>query len=125
MPLYEYECGSCGKRFERIRKFSDPPLEVCPLCGAGPVRKLVSSPAIQFKGSGFYLTDYGRQGSDASKGGESKGAGDAKTSGDAKTGAEKKPGSDAKSGGDTKSSGETKAAAEPKSTKSPDSGKKD
>jgi putative FmdB family regulatory protein len=62
MPLYEYACESCGQRFERIRKFSDPPLETCPLCGAGPVHKLVSSPAIQFKGSGFYITDYGRKG---------------------------------------------------------------
>src|SRR5262245_43834911 len=61
MPLYEYECGSCGSRFERIQKFSDPPLEVCPTCG-GPLRKLISSPAIQFKGSGFYITDYGKAG---------------------------------------------------------------
>lgn len=60
MPLYEYECQSCGHRFEVIQKFSDAP-PVCPNCG-GPVEKLVSSPAIQFKGSGFYLTDYGRGG---------------------------------------------------------------
>lgn len=60
MPLYEYECQSCGHRFEVIQKFSDAP-PVCPKCG-GPVEKLVSSPAIQFKGSGFYLTDYGRGG---------------------------------------------------------------
>ena len=70
MPLYEYACESCGKRFERIRKFSDLPLEICPLCGGGPVHKLVSSPAIQFKGSGFYITDYGRKGE--SSGGEGK-----------------------------------------------------
>ena len=57
MPLYEYECQSCATRFERIRKFSDPPLEVCPTCG-GKITKLISSPAIQFKGSGFYQTDY-------------------------------------------------------------------
>ncbi len=56
MPLYEYQCDTCG-RFELIRKFSDPPLDVCPTCGAA-VRKLVSSPAFQFKGSGFYITDY-------------------------------------------------------------------
>ena len=56
MPLYEYQCDVCG-RFEVIRKFSDPPLETCPTCGAA-VRKLFSSPAIQFKGSGFYITDY-------------------------------------------------------------------
>ena len=63
MPLYEYECESCHKRFERIQKFSDPPPEVCPHCGKGPVRKLLSSPAIQFKGSGFYITDYAKKSS--------------------------------------------------------------
>ena len=60
MPLYEYECESCGKRFEKIQKFSDPPADVCAHCGKGPVRKLLSSPAIQFKGSGWYITDYAR-----------------------------------------------------------------
>jgi putative FmdB family regulatory protein len=58
MPLYEYECEACGNRFEKIQKFSDPLADTCPKCGAGPVRKLMSSPAIQFKGSGFYITDY-------------------------------------------------------------------
>jgi putative FmdB family regulatory protein len=61
MPLYEYQCDACGARFELIRKFSDPPLETCPSCQAGPVRKLVSSPAFQFKGSGWYITDYARK----------------------------------------------------------------
>jgi putative FmdB family regulatory protein len=62
MPLYEYQCESCQHRFERIQKFSDPPIAVCPNCG-GPVKKLFSSPAIQFKGSGFYITDYAKPGS--------------------------------------------------------------
>jgi len=62
MPLYEYECDACGERFERIQKFSDPPVDVCPNCGKKTVRKLVSSPAIQFKGSGFYINDYARKG---------------------------------------------------------------
>ena len=66
MPLYEYQCESCDHRFELIRKFSDPPLEKCPKCG-GAVRKLMSSPAIQFKGSGFYITDYARKDSSSSK----------------------------------------------------------
>ena len=61
MPLYEYKCNACSSRFERIRKFSDPPLEECPVCGKGPVEKLVSSPAFQFKGSGWYITDYARK----------------------------------------------------------------
>jgi len=61
MPLYEYQCDACAHRFEVIQKYSDAPIDVCPKCG-GAVSKLLSSPAIQFKGSGFYLTDYGRSG---------------------------------------------------------------
>lgn len=61
MPLYEYECLKCGTRFEQIRKFSDPPLNKHDGCG-GKVRKLLSAPAIQFKGSGWYITDYARAG---------------------------------------------------------------
>jgi putative FmdB family regulatory protein len=72
MPLYEYECQADGSRFEVIQKFSDPPVEVCPSCG-GPVRRLISSPAIQFKGSGWYITDYAKKSStDAGK--DSKGS---------------------------------------------------
>jgi putative FmdB family regulatory protein len=66
MPLYEYQCEACGSRFEKIRKFSDPPLEVCEKCGKGPIVKLLSSPAIQFKGSGFYITDYPKKSSSES-----------------------------------------------------------
>lgn len=61
MPLYEYLCSSCGHRFERIQKFSDPPVATCPQCG-GPVEKQISSPAIQFKGSGWYVNDYAKSG---------------------------------------------------------------
>jgi putative FmdB family regulatory protein len=61
MPLYEYACEACGKRFERIQKFSDPPVDVCPHCGGGPVTKLISAPGFQFKGSGWYVTDYARK----------------------------------------------------------------
>jgi putative FmdB family regulatory protein len=69
MPLYEYRCESCDHQFEVIQKFSDPPIAVCPKCAAGPVVKLMSSPAFQFKGSGWYITDYARKGSQ-DKGGE-------------------------------------------------------
>jgi putative FmdB family regulatory protein len=62
VPLYEYECDACGRRFEIIGKFSDPPPEACEKCGKGPVHRLLSSPAIQFKGSGFYITDYAQKG---------------------------------------------------------------
>ena len=61
MPLYEYECDACARRFEVIQKFSET-TEQCRLCGKGPVRRLMSSPAIQFKGSGFYITDYAQKG---------------------------------------------------------------
>src|SRR5947208_3513045 len=63
MPLYEYKCDACGHRFEKIQKFSDPLIEECPKCGAKEVHKLVSSPAIQFKGTGWYITDYAKKGS--------------------------------------------------------------
>ena len=62
MPLYEYQCESCHTRFEKIQKFSDPLIDVCPSCG-GPVKKLLSSPAIQFKGTGWYITDYAKKSS--------------------------------------------------------------
>ena len=61
MPLYEYQCDACAHRFEVIQKFSDAPIDVCPKCG-GVVKKLLSSPAIQFKGSGWYITDYAKSG---------------------------------------------------------------
>jgi putative FmdB family regulatory protein len=67
MPLYEYQCDACGRIFEIIQKFSDPLVEKCPSCGRGPVRKLFSSPAIQFKGSGWYITDYAKKDQKASK----------------------------------------------------------
>ena len=61
MPLYEYQCDACAHRFEVIQKYSDAPIATCPKCG-GAVSKLLSSPAIQFKGSGWYITDYARSG---------------------------------------------------------------
>ncbi len=66
MPLYEYECGACHHRFEQIQQYSDPIIRKCPKCGRMKVKKLLSSPAIQFKGSGFYITDYPRKGSTSS-----------------------------------------------------------
>jgi len=61
MPLYEYRCDSCGATFEVIQRFSDPPVETCRTCG-GPVHKVLSAPAIQFKGTGWYVTDYAKKG---------------------------------------------------------------
>src|SRR5574337_1003781 len=62
MPLYEYQCRKCKHRFERIQKFSDPILKTCPECG-GTVDQVLSAPAVQFKGSGWYVTDYAKKGS--------------------------------------------------------------
>ena len=96
MPLYEYQCRKCHSLTERIQKFSDPPLQVCPHCG-GELEQLLSAPAVQFKGSGWYVTDYARKsgkgggsgngagsgGSSESKSGEGQSAG---SSGSEKTG---------------------------------------
>jgi len=98
MPLYEYECVSCAHRFERIQKFSDPLVDVCPTCG-GAVRKLLSSPAIQFKGSGWYINDYAK-----------KGAGDSSTASSKTEGAEKKSDSSEKSSTSSDASASTPAA---------------
>ncbi len=79
MPLYEYQCKSCHTLTERIQKFSDPPLTTCPHCG-GELEQLLSAPAVQFKGAGWYVTDYARKGSsggakEAERGGDSSGSG--------------------------------------------------
>ncbi len=98
MPLYEYECDACHQRFEVIQKFSDPPPDVCRKCGKGPVRRLFSSPAIQFKGTGWYITDYAKK----------SGGGD---SGKSKSGPSESSSSD--SSAKTESTTKTDAAATP------------
>ncbi len=60
MPLYEYECKKCGHRFEKIQKFSDKMVKKCPECG-GQVEQMISAPAVQFKGTGWYVTDYAKK----------------------------------------------------------------
>jgi putative FmdB family regulatory protein len=60
MPLYEYQCKKCGHRFERIQRFSDPLVKKCPECG-GKVEQMISAPAVQFKGTGWYVTDYAKK----------------------------------------------------------------
>ncbi len=104
MPIYEYQCESCGQRSEAIQRISDPPLTTCDECGGG-LRKLISAPAFQFKGSGWYVTDYARKGDGKEK---AKGKEPAK---------EKAPG-DGKSSGDSGSSSSTSSDAGPGLTKS-------
>jgi putative FmdB family regulatory protein len=70
MPLYEYQCKKCGHRFEKIQKFSDRMVKKCPDCG-GPVEQMISAPAVQFKGSGWYVTDYAKKSSSPGSGGDS------------------------------------------------------
>jgi len=104
MPLYEYECEACQKRFERIQKFSDPLADVCPNCGKGPVRKLLSSPAIQFKGSGFYITDYAKKSSSEASGKSSSGGESSSSASEAK------PSSDSSKSDNKSSDASTKPA---------------
>jgi putative FmdB family regulatory protein len=116
MPLYEYECDANGHRFEIIQKsFSDPPPERCPTCGS-PVHKLMSSPAIQFKGTGWYITDYARKGDAGTKDGKSAKGGDSSDSKDSKDSKETKSDSTSKTDASSSSSA---ASTTPVSTSTP------
>ena len=117
MPLYEYQCGRCG-RFELIKKFSDPPVTDCPTCGQ-EVQKLFSAPAIQFKGTGWYITDYARK-SDGKDGAAKDGGG---KDGGAKDGTSKAKES-GKDGGATASNGSSSSASKDSGSTSKDSGGK-
>ncbi len=114
MPLYEFRCESCGHETETILLFSDPLPTICETCG-GPLKKLLSAPAVQFKGSGFYLTDYGRSGSAADSGKKAADAGEAKPSGEGKSSGDSKAPGESKSSGESKTSGEGKSSGETKS----------
>lgn len=94
MPLYEYECTKCHHRFERIQKFSDPHVKSCPNC-AGKVEMVVSAPAVQFKGSGWYVTDYAKK-SGSSSSSSSNGSDKSEKKEDAKPKSESKKSSEAK-----------------------------
>lgn len=78
MPLYEYQCKKCKHKFEKIQKFSDPPVRKCPECG-GPVEKVMHAPNVQFKGTGWYVTDYGGK-SDKSEKSKAEGSSEKKES---------------------------------------------
>jgi putative FmdB family regulatory protein len=94
MPLYEYECPRTGKRFEVIQKFSDEPVKRCPNCDEhaecpGEAKKLLSAPAIQFKGAGWYVNDYGK-GGEKPKSAEKSESSESKSEGKSETKSEKK-----------------------------------
>jgi putative FmdB family regulatory protein len=100
LPLYEYQCTKCKHTFEKIQKFSDPPVTKCPECG-GKVQQLMSAPAIQFKGAGWYVTDYAKKSGSPSKGG-----------------------SDVSSSSDSKGESKSETKSETKSESKPSSGDK-
>jgi len=109
MPLYEYQCETCSERTEVVRRFSDPPLTTCESCG-GKLRKLISSPAIQFKGSGFYITDYakGNSGSGKSESSSSESGTSSKAESTAKSETSSETKSEAKSESRTESKSESR-----------------
>ena len=110
MPLYEYECDDCRHRFEVIQKIADPPIARCPKCGAA-VHKLQSAPAFQFKGTGWYVTDYGRKGGDAPPTAEAGAKSDASASGTTDTNSDSKSVPKESSGPSEKTGGSTKTGA--------------
>lgn len=110
MPLYEYRCKKCGHVFEKIVKFSDKPIKKCPECG-GAVEQTISAPAVQFKGSGWYVTDYAKKSQSSSS--SSDGGRDSKDSKDSK---ESKDSKDSKK--DEKKSDSSKERTSKKAEKS-------
>lgn len=107
MPIFEYQCTKCNDRIEVIQKFTDPPYPTCTKCG-GEMRKLMSAPAIQFKGSGFYKNDYASAASKA----DTKSEGKSESSGDSKPSESK---SETKTETKSESKSETKTEAKPPS----------
>ena len=124
MPLYEYQCEACGKRFDFIqKKYSDAPIETCTICGKGPVRQLLSSPAIQFKGSGWYVTDYARKPEKSDSAGKSdSGAGTSEGSAGSTEGASSSSGQEASKEG-SKETPKESAKDAPKDPAKPAAGK--
>ena len=112
MPLYEYQCKKCKHRFEQIQKFSDKPVKKCPKCG-GPVEKLISTSSVQFKGSGWYVSDYGKGSAGKSS----------SSSSDSESGS--KDSKDSSSSKDTKETKDSKKDDKPKSDSSAKKAKKD
>ena len=115
MPLYEYQCDVCAHRFEVIQKYSDAHIDVCPKCG-GEVKKLFSSPAIQFKGSGFYINDYARKSESSTTPASSNSPG---ATSDSKS--ESKSDSKSESKSDSKSDSKSESKSESKSDSKPTS----
>jgi len=114
MPIYEYHCSKCGKTFELIQRFSDAPLELHENCG-GALEKLISTSALQFKGSGWYINDYAKSGT-KKDGGETKSDSKTDTATDTKTESKTESKSDSKTESKTESKSDSTPA--PVATKS-------
>jgi len=115
MPIYEYKCDKCGDVFEVRQKFADEPVAVHEKCG-GPVHRLMSTPSFNFKGSGWYVTDYGKGNNGAKKSDkESKEGKEGKENKESKESKESKPSSDTKSESASSSDSKTAASDKPKS----------
>ena len=112
MPLYEYQCKKCKHKFEKIQKFSDPPVRKCPECG-GPVEKVMHAPNVQFKGTGWYVTDYGGKG-DKSEKSKAEGGSD-KTSSEKKESTAKEDGAKSKDKDSSSKKSESKKSESKKS----------
>lgn len=113
MPLYEYLCKKCGHRFEEIKKFSDKQPKKCPECG-GAIEQVISAPAVQFKGSGWYVTDYAKKGSGSASSSSASSEADSGT----------KEAKDSKDSKESKATKETKEASKDDKPKSDASAKK-
>jgi putative FmdB family regulatory protein len=109
VPLYEYQCKKCKHKFEKIQKFSDPPVRKCPECGS-PVEKVMHAPNVQFKGTGWYVTDYGGKSDKADKS-KAEGSSD-------KAGSEKKDSAAKEDGAKSKDKDSGSKKSEPKKSES-------
>lgn len=90
MPIYEYQCKKCGHKFEKIQLFSDAPIKKCPQCG-GAVEKLISRSAVQFKGTGWYVTDYAKKSDGGGSSSGTKGAGESSSASEPAASTDAKP----------------------------------
>lgn len=124
MPIYEYECKKCHHRFEKIQKFSDPHVKKCPECG-GPIEQVITAPAVQFKGTGWYVTDYAKK--SGSMGSSSNGESSKGDSGSSSSDTGDSPSSGSKDSNSNKESNQKDSGKESKSkdSNSKDSGSKE
>ena len=116
MPLYEYKCATCHKHTEKIQKFSDPEITVCPHCG-GPLERVISAPAVSFKGGGWYADGYGNakpKSSGDSNGSSSKSDSKSESKGDSKS--DSKPSTDSSSSSTAPAAAPSAAAPAPASS---------